>query len=259
MWTSEFKNSKEKLHYVMQELGIVNREISQKTDLRANIVSDILNPNNSSRTIQRYHIYAILLAFDIPKIIFDNEHMKKTEIIKILKKKNQNTNSQKELKKDNQEKLQTLVGEWYLYSYSNNISTHRQLYSELSQSKNVSYINVEKIKIDNDFRVKNDSNSIGKVHINTNQSTIILEETTSKDTILYTFDNNRVHYKRFLFSKFSKMSISNREILKFGFFSKNEVQEKDIILILNEAEKTQLKVDFNFLDRISSFNEMEDY
>lgn len=65
-----FKNNKEKLSFIVKDiLCKKNREIEERLGFPSNITSDILNPN-SKRTLQKYHIYAILFIYNLPIELF---------------------------------------------------------------------------------------------------------------------------------------------------------------------------------------------
>jgi hypothetical protein len=251
------KTKKEKLHFVITELHIPNINIIQKTQLQSNVVSEIINPENLSRNLKNYHLFAIALAYNIPIEIFDDDITTSSEIRELLRRtKNLN---RVENKREFNLQLQHLVGEWFAYFYCDNVKARSKIFNEMMSDKEVSFIKKEKISINSSLQVKSDEKKQGSIKIGTNQSIIILEDKNSNDMMLYSFDNDRVCYNRFFVSKISKTKHSKNEILNFGFFSKKELHEKEIQSILGNFEEIQLRVQCTLLDRIGSYNDMENY
>jgi ABC-type enterochelin transport system ATPase subunit len=70
------------------------------------------------------------------------------------------------------------------------------------------------------------------------------------------FDNDRVTYGNFPFSRIAKSNSVNREIVSFGFFSRNRLEKSEAKEILGELSLLQLQIDYNFIDRVSGSIQM---
>jgi hypothetical protein len=249
------KTKKEKLHFVLKELKITNRDIVQKTDLQSNVVSEITNPQNFSRTLKNYHLFAITFAYNIPIEIFNKNITSSSQIKKILQRANIKQKNLIDETLINGINIEKLVGSWFIYSYIDNIKMRSKFINDIPIDKEISFIKEEKITIDNNLKIEMENRHKAKIEIYSNQSIITFEDINSKDIIIYTFDNDRVCYDKFFISKISKTKHSKQEILNFGFFSKKKLQESEAQFILGDFTQTQLKVNCNLLDRISSYNE----
>ena len=249
------KTKKEKLYFVLKELKITNSDIVQKTELQSNVVSEITNPQNFSRTLKNYHLFAIALTYNIPIEIFNKDITSSLQIREIL---NRTTQKQKNLidkKLPDNINIKWLIGNWFIYSYIDNINLRSKFINNISIEKEISFIKEEKITIDSNLKVKIKNNRKAKIEIYSNQSVITFENIYSKDITIYTFDNDRVCYNKFFTSKISKTKHSKQEILNFGFFSREKLQESEVQFILGDFTQVQLKVNCNLLDKISSYND----
>ena len=139
--------------------------------------------------------------------------------------------------------LQKLLGTWYLYSYPSN-----QNLSEVWSTETYIY---------DDFSVEDVHKNRGLLHIGKNQSLIIKESHNSKNITTTIFDNARITYGNFPFSRIAKSNSFNREILSFGFFSKRKIDKQEAQEILGEIKNVQLQMDYNLIERISSSIKME--
>ncbi len=251
------KTKKEKLHFILGELNIPNIDIIQKTQLQSNVISEITNPDNLSRTLKNYHLFAIAFVYNIPIEIFDKDISSSSKIRELLRE----SKSKERVKstRDLTENIKRLVGSWFIYFYVDNIKIRSKLINNMPTDREISFVEEKQITIDNDFNIKVKGKKRAKIEICSNQSIIILEDVDSKDTIVYTFDNDRVCYDRFFVSKISKTKHSKHEILNFGFFSKKRLQENEVQFILGDFVETQLRVNCNLLDRIGSYNDIENY
>lgn len=139
--------------------------------------------------------------------------------------------------------LERLVGKWYLYSYPSN---PKRL--EVWSTETTIYEN---------FHVEDIHRNHGKLYIGEKQSIIVKESNNSKNITCITFDNLRVTYEIFPFSRISKSNGLNKELFNFGFFSRKELSKEKASEILGSIESVQLQMNYEMLERINSCIEME--
>ena len=223
-------NNEEKLSYVFKRLNLSTKEIAIKLEVSSGLVSQIQNPFNGK--LRKIHLYAISNAYNIPMDIFEDESVTEKETIDYMLKQA----SFKIFKKD-YKILEKLIGKWYLYSYPSN--------------PNLSEVWSTETHIYDDFTVLDAHRNRGEIYIGQKQSFIIKESNNSKNITTTVFDNERITYKNFPFSRIAKSNSFNREILSFGFFSKREIPKMEAKEILGEIEKTQLQMDYSIIDRVS--------
>ncbi len=232
---NDFYYQEEKLKYVFKKLNLHNKEISEKLEMSRVTVSTILNFKENR--LRKHHLYALCNAYNIPMEIFENELIKtKEKIDEILE--NRKTNI---FFKD-YELLEKLKGSWYLYSYPSN-----SRFTKVWETETTIY---------EDFSVEDMHKNRGKLFIGEKQSIILKESKNSKNITSITFDNDRVTYGKFPFSRVSKSNIINREMFNFGFFSKDKINLNEAIEILGELKNIQLRIDNNMLERINSYIEI---
>ncbi len=226
-----FYNREEKLKYVLKALKISTNDIAKKLEITAGLVSQIQNHYNSK--LKKVHLYAIAYAYNIPIEIFEKEEIDtKDKIDKLLIQMELNS-----VFKKNHELIQKLIGKWYLYSYPSN--------------PKVSEVWKTEIYIYDDLSVLDAHRNRGKIYMGEKQSLIIKQSHNSKNLTITAFDNDRVTYENFPFSRIAKSNSVNREILSFGFFSRDKIDKKEAKEILGELSLVQLQIDYDFIDRIS--------
>ena len=230
----ELYNQEEKLHYVFKFLKLSTNEIAKKLEISSGLVSQIQNYSNGK--LRKYHLYAICYAYNIPIEIFENKNINTKEMIRNLLEPIKNKD---EVFEKDYEILQKIIGTWYLYSYSSNKNS-----LEIWETETTVY---------EDFSVQDIHNNRGKLYIGKNQSIIIKESNNSKNLTSITFDNNRITYEKFAFSRVSKSNGLNKELFNFGFFSKNKVDLDEAQEVLGKIEKAQLQMDYEMLERINFF------
>ena len=230
-------NREEKLSYIIKVLNLKTNDIAEKLEISAGLVSQIQNHYNNK--LRKIHLYALSNAYHIPMEIFENDKINTEEMIQGLLKKS----SLKSIFTDDHNILKKLLGTWYLYSYPSN-----QSLSEVWSTETHIY---------DDFRVEDVHKNRGLLHIGTNQSLIIKESHNSKNITTTIFDNARITYGNFPFSRIAKSNSFNREILSFGFFSKRKIEKQEAQKILGQIKNVQLQMDYNFIERISSSIKME--
>lgn len=224
-------NNEEKLNYVVKKLNLTTTEIAKKLEISSGLVSQIQNPFNGK--LRKIHLYAISNAYNVPMDIFEDDSIRqKEQIDSILRKASFNI-----FKKD-YKVLEKLVGVWYLYSYPSNASL-----SEVWRTETHIY---------NDFIVLDVHKNRGELYIGKKQSIIMKESHNSRNITITLFDNDRVTYQNFPFSRIAKSNNLNKEILSFGFFSREKLERDKAKKILGEINKVQLQMDYTMIDRISS-------
>ena len=229
-------NNEEKLHYVLKKLNLTTKEISKKLEISSGLVSQIQNHYNGK--LRKIHLYALSNAYNIPIEIFEDERINQKETIDSMLKQ-----ASFKIFTPNYQLLEKLVGKWYLYSYPSN--------------KNLSEVWTTETHIYDDFTVLDIHRNRGKIYIGKKQSILIKESNNSKNITTTLFDNDRVTYGNFPFSRIAKSNSYNREILSFGFFSRRNMSKTEAKDILGEIDKSQLQMDYDMIDRISGSIEME--
>ena len=220
----------EKLKYIITKLNLSNKDIFEKLELGRVTLANIKCYHQNR--LRKHHLYAICSAFHIPMEIFEDESIQTEEKIdEILMNKIDIFHKDYEL-------LNKLNGDWYLYSYPSNSS-----FAKVWETKTTIY---------KDFSVEDMHQNRGKLFIGKNQSIILKESHNSKNITSITFDNNRVAYSHFPFSRVSKSNGINKELFNFGFFSREKIDLDDATKILGELKDVQLKIDHNMLERINS-------
>jgi len=228
--------NEEKLNYILKRLNLSTKEVAQKLEISTALVSQIQNSFNGK--LRKIHLYAISKVYSVPMDIFEDESINSKETIDyMLKQASFNIFTQ------DYKLLEKLVGVWYLYSYPSN--------------PNLSDIWTTQTHIYNDFTVLDMHNNRGKVYIGKRQSFIIKESNNSKNLTVTVFDNDRVTYGNFPFSRVAKSNSFNKEILSFGFFSREKLPKDRAKEILGEVKKVQLQMDYNMIDRIIGSIKME--
>ena len=227
-----FFYKEEKLKYVIQYLRLKSKDISTKLGISSSMLSQIQQYH--SNKLKPLHLYAISKAYNIPMEIFENRLIDTPEKINAIL-----DNSQKEetLFYKNEHLFEKLIGKWYLYSYPSNpnhtgvFETEHTIYSDAS--------------------VEDEHKNRGKLYLGKHQSIIIKESHNSKNLTSITFDNSRVTYEYFIFSRVSKSVSLNQELFNFGFFSRERLPEERVKFILGTKEKVQLQIDYKMLERLS--------
>jgi len=252
-----FKNDKEKLSYIIRDILLKkNKELEIKLGFQSNVVSEILN-KNSNRTLQKYHIYAILFLYNLPQELFNSSSLNSRKKVKLFLENNQ-PNKTMLIHHIHIENLEKLIGTWYAYHYPDSLITRLKLHNSLESG--ISYVYEEVITVNQDFNIVSNLHGVGKLHIHSHQSNIIFENKDTKDIIEYTFDNDQINNYQFDFIKLSKMKHSKRKILNVGFFSKKSLNENEAQVLLGEdVSKMQFKIDLDFIERLSAYNEIKDF
>jgi len=222
--------NEEKLEYIIKLLKLKPGDISQKLGISSSMLSQIQNPFSSK--LKPYHLFAMAQVYSLPMEIFENTNISSSSQIEsmlFIKETNHFY--------ENKELLNKLVGVWYLYSYPSNPN-----YTEVYTTKHTIYDN---------GKVVDEHNNRGKVYFGKNQSLIVKESNNSKNLTTITFDNNRVTYENFIFSRVSKSINLNKELFNFGFFSKEKLEVEEVKRVLGVKNNTQIQIDYGMLERLS--------
>ena len=230
-------NNEEKLNYVLKKLNLQTKEIAQKLEISPALISQIQNHYNGK--LRKIHLYAICNAYDIPIEIFESEKINQEEMIDNLLEKSKDT----VMFYNNHTLLDKLIGRWYVYSYPSNPKL-----SEVWCTETTIYEN---------FQVEDAHQNKGKLYIGEKQSIILKESNNSKNITSITFDNNRITYETFPFSRVSKSNSLNKELFNFGFFSKRKLNIAEAKEVLGSLDEVQLQMNYGLLERINSCIQME--
>ncbi|HHB94085.1 MAG TPA: hypothetical protein ENK88_02980 [Campylobacterales bacterium] len=224
----------DKLSYVIKTLKLVKKDMAKKMGLNATMISQIQNYH--ANKLRNHHIYAICSVYKIPIEIFEDRTITtKKQVDKLLDKKRRSET----IFLHNQEVLEELLGDWYFYSYPSNPNL-----AELWETKTTFY---------DDYTVADEHDNKGILNIGQNQSIILKESNGSKNITSITFDNSRIFYNAFLFSRVSKSNIVNNEMFNFGICSRVKRDKKLVKEVLGDLNQVQLQINHTILQRLSSF------
>lgn len=231
-------NNEEKLNYVIKKLNLKTKDISEKLEISAGLISQIQNHYNGK--LRKIHLYAICNAYKIPMEIFENKNVNNTDIINSLLEQNSDINT---MFQKNYTLLSKLLGTWYVYSYP----SHPALAD----------IWITETKIYENFHVEDMHKNLGKLYIGKNQSIILKESNNSKNITSITFDNDRVTYGNFPFSRVSKSNSLNKELFNFGFFSRRKMDKEEAKEVLGNINEVQVQMNYALLERINACIKIE--
>jgi transcriptional regulator with XRE-family HTH domain len=230
--------TEEKLVYVTKKLGLKTKDIAKELGISSALVSQIKNYRENK--LRNIHIYAICFSYNIPIEIFKDKNVDTTDKIdEILNQKYQEV----KIFKHNKEILDKLVGVWYMYSYPSNLKL-----TDIWETETTFH---------SDYRVVDEHENEGSLNIGKNQSIILKESAGSKNITSITFDNARIFYNVFLFSRVSKSNSMNKELFNFGICSRKKLDKELVKEILGEVNRVQLQMNYDILERISLAIEME--
>ena len=235
---NQLENNEEKLAYVIKKLGLVNKDIAKKMGMSAVSISQIKNYREGK--LRNHHLYAICFTYNIPIAIFENKNINTSEKVDELLDQQ---HKESIIFSHNKEILDKLVGVWYMYSYPSNPRL-----ADVWETETTFY---------NDYRVIDEHENEGTLHIGKNQTLILKESAGSKNITSITFDNARIFYNVFLFSRVSKSNSMNKELFNFGICSRKKLDKEEVKVILGEVNEVQLQVNYDILERISVAVEMD--
>ena len=224
--------NEEKLTYIIRKLNLSTKEIAKKLGVTSSLISSIKSVHTNK--LRDIHLYAFAMAYNIPMEIFKNREIDTKEQIDILLL--QKESKKREIFQNNSELMENLVGEWYMYSYPSS----PQL-AEVWETLTTFYPNKEVI---------DQHNNKGFLYIGKNQSVIFKESNGTKNITTITFDNPRVYYNIFIFSRVSKSNSVNKEMFNFGICSRNRLDISVAKEILGDINEVQLQMNYAMLDRV---------
>jgi len=240
--SDDLLDSKElKLAYILKKLHLPTKDVAKELGVSSALISQIKSEYESSNRLRNIHIYAICFAYNVPIEIFKNRDINSSSKIDTLF-----TEQHKEITifNRNNEILDKLIGIWYMYSYPSNLRL-----TDIWQTKTTFY---------DDYRVVDEHDNRGTLNIGKSQSIILKESAGSKNITSITFDNSRIFYNIFLFSRVSKSNSMNKELFNFGICSRKKLDKKLVKEILGEVNEVQLQINYNLLERLNDCLEMEE-
>ena len=227
--------NEEKLSYIIQKLDLSTKDIAKKLGVTSALISSIKSIHTNK--LRDIHLYAFSMAYNIPMEIFKDKNINtKEQIDKILDTKVQKNNK---IFENNKELMDKLIGEWYMYSYPSSPQ-----FAEVWETVTKFYP---------DGTVIDEHNNKGFLHIGKNQSVIFKESNGTKNITTLTFDNARVHYNIFIFSRVSKSNSVNKEMFNFGICSKEKIPIDDVKEILGDIKEVQLQMNYAMLERVGKY------
>jgi len=224
----------EKLKYIIKKLGLVTKDIAKKLEVTSSLISQLKSEYKTSTPLRNIHIYAFCFAYDVPVEIFENSSVDTAQKVDELLEQGLIEKSHIFGKDDNM--MAKLVGDWYMYSYPSN----PQL-AKVWETKTTFYEN---------STIIDQHNNSGFLHIGTNQSVILKKSNGTQNITTITFDNARVHYNIFIFSRVSKSNSVNKEMFNFGVCSRTKIPIDEVVIILGEINEVQLQMNYAMLDRV---------
>ena len=237
-----FFYNEEKLNFLMNYLKINTQEVAKLFGVNTAYISKLRNQDHNS--LKDMHIYAFTAAFNIPFEVFNKKVKTSEKIIQILedtkqqeKQKFFRKNEKRLQDSSKQEILDKLIGTWYMYSYPSNPNL-----TDIWETKTVFHT---------DYRVIDEHKNEGTLYIGKNQCIVLKESAGSKNITSITFDNSRIFYNVFLFSRVSKSNGMNKEIFNFGICSRNKLNKENLKKVLGKVNQVQLQINYEILERIN--------
>jgi transcriptional regulator with XRE-family HTH domain len=244
-WKENFKgkidDNKLKLAYIQKKLHLATKDMAKKLEVSSAFISKLKNPYETTTRLRSLHIYAICSAYNIPLNIFENKDIDTADKIDELLKQQHKEDT---IFHHNKEVLDTLVGTWYMYSYPSNPRL-----ADIWETKTTFYDN---------YRVIDEHENEGNLNIGHNQCVVLKESAGSRNITSITFDNARIFYNVFLFSRVSKSNSMNKELFNFGICSRKKLDNTLVKEILGDVNRVQLQMNYDILERVSLAIEMDE-
>jgi transcriptional regulator with XRE-family HTH domain len=244
-WKENFKgklyDNKVKLAYIQKRLNLATKDMAKRLEVSSAFISKLKNPFDTTTRLRSLHIYAICFSYNIPLEIFENSDIDTTDKIDEILNQHHKENA---IFHYNKEILNKLVGTWYMYSYPSNLRL-----TDIWETKTTFY---------DDYRVEDEHQNQGTINIGQNQTIILKESNGSKNITSITFDNSRIFYNVFLFSRVSKSNSMNKELFNFGLCSRKRLKKALVKEILGDINKVQLQMNYTLLERVSLAIEMDE-
>jgi hypothetical protein len=244
-WKEDFRgkidDNKLKLAYIQKKLNLATKDIAKKLEVSSAFISKLKNPFEINTRLRNVHIYAFCFSYNIPVEIFENSDIDTTDKIDEFLNHRLKENT---IFHHNLEILNKLVGKWYMYSYPSNPRL-----ADIWETETTVYDN---------YRVIDEHKNEGTLNIGTTQTVILKESAGSKNITSITFDNARIFYKVFIFSRVSKSNSMNKELFNFGICSRKKL-DKDVVKdILGDVNRVQLQINYDVLERASLAIEVDE-
>jgi len=244
-WKEDFRgtidDNKVKLAYIQKKLQLATKDIAKKMEVSSAFISKLKNTFETNTRLRNLHIYAFCFGYNIPIEIFENSDIDTMDKIDELLNKQHKENT---IFQYNREILEKLVGCWYMYSYPSN-----PRFADIWETKTIFY---------DDYHIVDEHDNHGTLNIGKNQCIILKESKGSKNITSITFDNSRIFYNVFIFSRVSKSNSMNKELFNFGLCSRKKLDKKLVKEILGDVSSVQLQMNYDVLERISLAIEMDE-
>jgi len=244
-WKEDFRgkidDNKLKLAYIKKKLNIATKDMAKKLEVSSAFISKLKSPYETTTRLRSLHIYAICSAYNIPLNIFENKDIDTADKIDELLNQQHKENT---IFHHNKEVLDILVGVWYMYSYPSNPRL-----ADVWETKTTFH---------DDYRVVDEHENEGTLNIGHNQCVVLKESAGSKNITSITFDNSRIFYNVFIFSRVSKSNSMNKELFNFGICSRKKLDKSLVKEILGDVNRVQLQMSYDVLERVSLAIEMDE-
>jgi len=244
-WKEDFSgkidDNKVKLAYVQKKLKLPTKDIAKKMEVSSAFISKLKNPFETTTRLRSLHIYAFCSVYNVPLEVFENKDIDTSDKIDALLNQKYKENT---IFHHNKEVLSKLEGTWYMYSYPSNLRL-----TDVWETKTTFY---------SDYRVEDEHGNKGTLNIGQNQSIILKESNGSKNITSITFDNARIFYNVFLFSRVSKSNNMNKELFNFGLCSRKKLDKALVKEIFGDVSNVQLQINYDILEKINLSLEMDE-
>jgi len=267
---SEDKNRllKEKLSYIIEEH--IDGGAEELTKVfgyeRQNAISNMCSNSSKNSVIRKLHMESIerhykipisIWNFDIPmnknliqeliykyRLKLTQQEKEKKEYLKyqkLIKEGSLNFSDRDTIFQKNKKLFEKLKGVWYAYLYASNPKSAEQTEG----------IWIVKTTIYDDYSVVDYWENRGYLKIGKHESLIIKESYDNDDLTVIRFPNRQVPSQNFRFVIVSNQNNTTHEMVNFGFYSRKKYTAKEAKRILGDINKSQLKLDLDFNDRIN--------
>ena len=259
---------KDKLNYIMEEhIDGGAEELAKVFGYeRQNAVSNMRSNNSKNSVIRKVHMESIETHYQIPLSIWNHNIIMDREIIedmiyeyrfklreqksekesylhykKLLKEGSINFSDRTTIFQNNKRLFDKLKGVWYAYLYASNPKS----------AKDTEGIWIVETTIYSDYSVVDYWKNGGYLKIGKQESLIIKESYDNSDLTIIRFPNRQVPSQNFRFVIISNQNNTAHEMVNFGFYSRKKYTPKEAKSILGDIEKSQLKLDLEFNNRIN--------
>jgi hypothetical protein len=233
---------------------------------RQNAISNMCSNNSKTSVIRKLHMESIEKHYKIPLSIWDNDIPMEERVIeeliyeyrlklrqqevdkkeyqkyqKLLKEGSLNFSDRDTIFQKNQKLFQKLKGVWYAYLYASNPKS----------AEKTEGIWIVETTIYDDYSVVDYWENRGYLKIGKHESLIIKESYDNDDLTVIRFPNRQVPSQNFRFVIISNQNNTTHEMVNFGFYSRKKHTPQEAKRILGDINKSQLKLDLDFNDRIN--------